>query len=67
MNLTPIPMPDEIIRRVEELGRKYKQPKLLINTDKKGDDPVDHADLDDYLSYSDLSYESIGAVLNDKF
>ena len=36
-NWTDLPMPDEVIKRVEQLGKKDNQPKLLINTDKKGD------------------------------
>ena len=33
---TPLPMPDEVIKREEQLlMKKDKQPKLMINTDKK--------------------------------
>ena len=30
-------MPDEVIRWLEQLGRKYKESKRLINTKEKGD------------------------------
>ena len=36
-NWTDLPMPDEVIQRVEQLGKKDNQPKLLINIDKTGD------------------------------
>ena len=32
-NWTSFPMPDEVIKRVERLGKKDNQPKLLINND----------------------------------
>ena len=65
---TPLPMPDEVIVRVEQLGKKDKQPKLLVNTDKKGDVPVNSSedDVEDDLSYYDASYESGNSVSIDE-
>ena len=54
---TKLPVPNEVVKRVEQLGRCDKQHELLIFTDKHGneykDDPKDHpdADTDDDLSY----------------
>ena len=58
-NWTDLPMPDEVIKRVEQLGKKDNQPKLLINTDKKGDVMIgeDTQEIEDDLSYDEMSYE----------
>ena len=40
-NWTPVPMPNEVITRVEQLRRKDGQPKLMVNTDKVGDNFID--------------------------
>lgn len=46
-------MPDEVIKRVEQLGKTDNQPNLLINTDKKGDVLIGNVkeDIKDDLSY----------------
>ena len=35
---TELPMPNEVIKRVEFLGRKDNQPELLVFTDKHGEE-----------------------------
>ena len=53
-------MPDEVIKRVEQLGKKDNQPDLLVNTDKKGDTLIENEEavIEDDLSYDEMSYES---------
>ena len=57
-------MPDEVIQRVEQLGKNNNQPKLLINTDKKGDVLIgdDEQEIEDDLSYDEMSYKSGDSV-----
>ena len=54
-NWTPLPMPDEVVSRVEQLGRRDSQPNLLVFANKHGENLLDN-DLeigdDDDLSYS---------------
>merc|ERR1739836_69708 len=52
------------IKRVEQLGKKDNQPKLLINTDKKGDVMIgeNEIDIEDDLSYDEMSYKSSDSV-----
>ena len=61
-------MPDEVIKRVENLGKKDNQPKLLINTDKKGDVMIenDEQEIEDDLSYDEMSYKSSDSVSIDE-
>ena len=47
-------MPDEVVSRVEQLGRKDSQPNLLVFTNKHGEILLD-GDLEN-LDYDDLSY-----------
>ena len=51
-NWTPVPMPDEVVSRVEQLGRKDGQPNLLVFTDKHGENLLDDGHDDDDLSYA---------------
>ena len=50
---TPRSLPDEVIKIVEQLGKNDNQPKLLMNTDKKGDVLIGDGqeDIEDDLSY----------------
>ena len=53
-------MPDEVIKRVEQLGTKDNQPRLLNSTDNKGDVLIgnDEQEIEDDLSYDKMSYKS---------
>ena len=53
-NWTPLPIPDEVVSRVEQLGRKDGQPNLLVFTNKHGEILLD-GDLEN-LDDDDLSY-----------
>ena len=59
---TELPMPNEVIKRVEYLGRKDNQPELLVFTDKHGEelpnDLLEEEDVED----EELSY---GSEFND--
>ena len=60
---TSVPMPDEVIKRVEELGRKDGQPDLLIFTKKHGDNHLEDDFEDDDLSLepeAEMPAESTG-------
>ena len=54
-NWTPLPMSDEVVSRVEQLGRRDGQPNLLVFANKHGENLLDE-DLeivdDDDLSYA---------------
>ena len=53
-NWTPLPMPDEVVSRVEQLGRRDGQPNLLVFANKHGENLLDD-DLE-ILDDDDLSY-----------
>ena len=65
---TPLPMPDFVIRRVEQLGRRDGQPDLLIFTDKQGEELMEEAAPepnnpdDDDLSFDNTEVEPITGV-----
>ena len=56
---TQLPMPSEVVKRVEQLGRRENQPEIVVFTDKNGkeyqDDPKDFEEVN---SNYDLSYGS---------
>ena len=51
-NWTPLPMSDEVVSRVEQLGKKDGQPNLLVFTDKHGENLLEGPQEDDDLSYA---------------
>ena len=52
---TPIPMPDEVIRIGEQLGKLDGQPHLPTFTDEDGENYLDSESIGDE---EDISYES---------
>lgn len=50
---TPLPIPDEVVSSVEQLGKRNGQPNLVMFTNKHGENL-----LDDGLYVGDLSYST---------
>ena len=59
---TELPMPNEVIKRVEQLGRKDNQPRILIFTGKHGEELPDDLLQEEDVEDEDLSF---GSEFND--
>ena len=64
-NWTPLPMPDEVVSRVEQLGKKDGQPNLLVFTNKHGENLLEDPHEDDDLSYASESDVDESAGVDD--
>ena len=59
-------MPDHVIQRVEQLGRRDNQPTLLTFTDKQGTELLDEATPDIDLTANDLDSDlSMDATMDE--